>query len=93
MKTAIDRDMVSHMKTTIDIADPLLERAKAFAAREGRTVKDIVEQALRDYLGVGRASRKKFKLRRRPFKGKGLQPGVAEGRWEDIRGLIYPDGT
>ncbi len=82
--------MVSHMKTTIDIAKPLLETAKAHAAREGRTLKDVVEQALRTYLKVGKASSRKFRLRRGSFEGKGLQPGVSEGRWEEIRDLIYP---
>ncbi len=82
--------MVSHMKTTIDIADQLLETAKARAAREGRTLKDLVEQALREHLQVGRPAGRKFKLRHRPFKGKGTQPGVTEGRWEQIRDLIYP---
>ena len=83
-------DMVSHMKTTIDIAYQLLETAKSRAAREGRTLKDLVEQALRAFLRVGRPAPPKFKLRRRTFKGKGLQPGVTEGRWEQVRDLIYP---
>ena len=82
--------MVSHMKTTIDIADQLLQTAKARAAKEGRTLKDVVEQALRRYLQDGRPTARKFKLRCRPFKGKGTQPGVTEGRWEQVRDLIYP---
>ena len=82
--------MVSHMKTTIDIADSLLEAAKVRAAQEGSTLKQVVEHALRAHLEVGRASRKKFKLRSKPFKGNGLQSGIAEGRWDDIRSLIYP---
>lgn len=84
--------MVSHVKTTmeIDIADVLLEAARSRAAREGRTLEDIVEEALRAYLGVRQVSSKKFRLRPCAFHGKGLQPGVTEGRWEEIRDRIYP---
>ncbi len=82
--------MVSHMKTTVDIADQLLTMAKARASREGRTLKSLIEQALRAFLQIGRPSPTKFKLRRGTFKGKGLQPGVTEGRWEQVRDLIYP---
>lgn len=82
--------MVSHMKTTVDIAQPLLEAAKSRAARERRTLKDVVEEALRLFLGIGKAPRPKFTLRRCSFNGRGLRPGVAEGRWEQVRDLIYP---
>ena len=81
--------MVTHiMKTTIDIADDLLERAKRQARREKKTLRDIVEDALRQRL-VAPAARPHFKLKKRPFKGAGLQPGVAEGQWEMVRDLIY----
>ena len=82
--------MVHHMKTTVDIAQPLLEAAKTRAAREGRTLRDVVEEALRIFLGMGKAPRQKFVLRRCSFEGKGLRPGIAEGRWEQCRDLIYP---
>lgn len=36
----------AQMRTTIDIPEPLLRRAKAEAALEGRKLKDIVSQAL-----------------------------------------------
>jgi hypothetical protein len=35
------------MKTTLNIDDRLLERAKALAAREGTTLTAVVEEALR----------------------------------------------
>ena len=80
--------MVSHMKTTIDIADDLLERAKRQAQRENRTLKEVVEEALRRQLAAA-TPKKSFKYRPHTFKGKGLQPGIAEGDWEKIRDLIY----
>ncbi len=82
--------MVSHMKTTIDIADKLLRAAKTRAARDGRTLKDVVENALRAFLDLGRPGPRKFRLRRGAVKGKGTQTGVSEGRWEQIRDMIYP---
>ena len=52
----------NHMKATIDIANPLLEAAKYHAAEEDRKRKDLVEQALRAHLDVGKATRRKFRL-------------------------------
>ena len=38
---------VTHMKTTLDIDDHLLERAKRQAAAQGTTLRALVEEALR----------------------------------------------
>ena len=84
--------MVTHiMKTTIEIADDLLARAKRQARRERKTLRDIVEEALRQRLVAPPAARG-FRLKKHPFKGKGRQPGVAEGQWETVRDLIYRMG-
>ena len=40
-------NMVSHMKTTLNIPDPLMARLKREAARQGRTMSELVETALR----------------------------------------------
>jgi hypothetical protein len=82
--------MVSHMKTTISIADDLLQKAKMRAIEEKTTLRAVVEEALRLRLAQGPPRR--FTLRRRPFKGRGLQPGIAEGNWEQLRDLIYRNG-
>jgi hypothetical protein len=39
-----------NMRTTIDIPDELFRRAKATAALEGRTLKDLVTEALEAHL-------------------------------------------
>jgi Arc/MetJ family transcription regulator len=83
--------MVTHMKTTIDIADDLLTRAKSQARRERRTLKEIVEDALRRRLAAPDAS-KRFVYRPHTVGGKGLQPGIPEGDWERIRDLVYKIG-
>jgi hypothetical protein len=76
------------MKTTIDIADPLLEEAKRVAAQEGTTLRVLVEDGLRRTLAE-RQQRKPFRLRDASFRGEGLQPGIDLGSWEQIRDLIY----
>lgn len=80
--------MVLHMKTTVDIADPLLEEAKLAAARERTTLRDLVEQGLRLALADRRRAGG-FHLRDASFRGEGLQPGVDEGAWDKIRELAY----
>ncbi len=81
--------MVTHMKTTIDIADSLLGEAKATAAREGTTVRALVEEGLRHVLPA-HGRRPRFRLRDASFRrGSGLQPGVREGAWAALRELIY----
>jgi len=42
--------MVSHMKTTLNLPDAVMRRLKAEAHRQGRTMSDLVETALRLFL-------------------------------------------
>jgi len=79
--------MVTHMKTTIEISDDLLARARRDARREGKTLREIVEEALRQRLTT--RPQQAFRLKRHAFKGEGRQPGVMEGDWATVRDLIY----
>jgi predicted transcriptional regulator len=45
-----------HMRTTVDIDDGLLERAKRLALKEKRTLAAVVGQALAAYLSSRRAA-------------------------------------
>ena len=76
------------MKTTIEIADSVLEEAKRLAAKEGTSVRAYVEQGLRRILAE-RKSRGLFRLRKATFKGKGLQSGAQDASWEGLRETIY----
>ena len=78
------------MKTTVEISDPLMREARKAAEREGRTLRSILEEGLREVL-ARRERRRKFRLRDGSFKGKGLQPGVDLSDWETIRSLIYEE--
>jgi plasmid stability protein len=42
--------MVFHMKTTLNIDDSVMKRLKQEAARRGRTMSELVEDALRLFL-------------------------------------------
>lgn len=81
--------MVTHMKTTIDIADALFEATRTAAAREGTTFRALVEEGLRAVLGARKGKAAAFQLRDASFKGKGLQPGVDARDWAAIANQIY----
>lgn len=82
-------NMGAHMKTTIDIADSLFQQTKQVAAAEGTTVRELVEVGLRALLDKRQARSVPFKLKRASVKGKGLQPTLEGGRWDDIRERAY----
>jgi Arc/MetJ family transcription regulator len=81
--------MGAHMKTTIEIADALLTEAKRVAAREGVTVRALVEQGLRRVLEEKKRRAPGFKLRRASFKGRGLQQGSGDVSFDRLRELAY----
>lgn len=76
------------MKTTVEIADQLLARAKQTAAREKTTVRKLIEEGLRRVLSE-RRQHGVFRLRKASFRGDGLHPDVAGGDWARIRERIY----
>jgi hypothetical protein len=80
--------MVSHMKTTVVISDSLLREAKRVAAREGTTVRSLIEQGLRHAVDRRKQARR-FRLRKASFKGKGLSAEAARLGWDRLRDLAY----
>lgn len=83
-------DMGTHMKTTIEIADGLLREAKAVAAREGTTIRALLDEGLRLALKRRRAQ-PRFVLRKATFKGRGLRPELAGAPWNRFRELAYEE--
>jgi len=81
--------MVSHMKTTIEISDAILERARALAAREGTTVRALVEDGLRQVLRMRRAG--PFRLRDASVGGNGLTPEFQNAGWDKLRDALYDE--
>jgi hypothetical protein len=83
--------MVTHMKTTVEISDPLLERAKRLAAERGSTLRDLIETGLKRVLEEERSA-KPFKLRDSRVGGNGLQDDFRSAGWEQIRDAAYGGG-
>ena len=80
---------VAEMKTTIELSDAALEEAKRVAAREGTSLKALIEEGLRKVLAERRARRIGFRLRRAAFKGEGLAPEFEGESWPSVRDTIY----
>jgi len=80
--------MVTHMKTTVDIADDLLLRAKQEAEASKTTLRSLIEAGLREVLGR-RSAAKRPRVKPVTFRGKGLQPEFRGKGWDAIRDAIY----
>ena len=78
------------MKTTVEISESLLREAREVAAREGVTLRTLVERGLHRVVADTQRG-VPFKLRRASFKGKGLQQELGEASWERLRDLAYKD--
>jgi hypothetical protein len=76
------------MKTTVEISDQLLRRAKEMATREKTTLRRLIEDGLRRVL-ADRRHRGGFRLRKASFHGDGLHPEIGAGDWARVRERIY----
>ena len=76
------------MKTTVEISDPLLREIRKLAARDGVTLRTLVERGLQRVVAeTGRGA--PFKLRRASFKGNGLQAAFRGASWDRVRDAAY----
>lgn len=80
--------MGNHMKTTVEISDALFEAAKERANERGVTFRALIEEGLRAVL-EGSSGSQGFTLRDGSVAGRGLQPDIREGDWEQVAALIY----
>lgn len=81
--------MVAHMKTTVEIPDPVLSSAKKVAAEEGTTLRVLVEEGLRLALERRGSERKPFVLKEASVGGRGLKEAVRGASWDELRDLAY----
>jgi hypothetical protein len=77
------------MKTTIEISDALLRRAKQLAVRRKTTLRSVIEHALRDSLERESSAKPPVPVETHAFKGRGLQAGQSWEDWSTIRDLAY----
>ncbi|MCY4598483.1 MAG: DUF2191 domain-containing protein [Acidobacteria bacterium] len=76
------------MKTTIDIQDALLLRAKRYAKRNGHPLRAVVEEGLRLVLSTP-VTRSRYRL---PDMSVGEPDGpdpLEAYSWQDLRDMIY----
>ena len=76
------------MKTTIEISDGLLARAKQLAQDQGVTLRSLTEEGLRKVIEE-RSGRGPCKIQPVTFRGEGLSPEFAGASWERIREAAY----
>jgi hypothetical protein len=85
---AILWDIVTNMKTTIDISDSLFLEAKKISQREHTTLRSLIEDGLRQVVKK-HDTKKEFRLRRASFKGNGMQAEFQGESWQKIRSTAY----
>jgi hypothetical protein len=76
------------MRTTIRLDDDLLSAAKQHAAKTGRTLTSLFEDALRAFLAVEQRPSTRRRTRLPTFDGGGLQSGVDLDNTADLLDLM-----
>ncbi len=80
------------MRTTLNLDDGVLRDAKEAAARNGRTLTALVEDALRESLARARALRQAPPVELPTFRGEGgLMPGVDLDDNAGLRAVLDED--
>ncbi len=78
------------MKTTIEINDVLLQRAKQLAVERKLTLKAVIDAALRRFVEeIEQPPQPAPEPRKGSFRGCGLQPGLDENDFATIRAMAY----
>lgn len=73
------------MRTTIRLDDDLLAEVKLLAARSGKTLTSVIEDALRETLSRQKQMGERKPVRLTTVSGQGLQPGID---LDDSAGLL-----
>ena len=77
------------MKTTVDISDELLARAKRHAVRTGRPLRAVIEDGLRLALEAGTQKKERFTLADRSVGDPAADDPLASYSWQELREEIY----
>lgn len=79
-------DMVTHMKTTIELPDELARHAKRVAREANTTLRELIETGLRAEIDRRAKQPKPPEFRFRTVSGAGLRPGIEPA---DLREHAY----
>jgi hypothetical protein len=74
------------VKTTVEISDSLLSEAKSLAGSRGTTLRQLIEDGLRESLRKTRKRAVRFRLQDGSVDGNGLREPLS---WPGIRQRIY----
>ena len=80
--------MGTHMKTTTEIPDDLIRRAKALATKRGVTLRAIIEQGIRAALNEN-SQAASYELPDKSVSGNGLTKEFVQGNWTEVRTAAY----
>ena len=76
------------MKTTIEISDRLLMKAKRLASKRGVTLRSLTEEGLRKVVEES-SGKSKYQAKPVTFKGNGLSTEFRGATWDRIRQAAY----
>jgi hypothetical protein len=85
--------MVVRVKTTVDIAEAMLREAKLIAAREGTTLKALVEEGLRHVIDEREKQKTGFRLRDCSYGSGGGMPGIDINDWQAMKPFTRGAGS
>jgi hypothetical protein len=85
--------MVVRVKTTVDIAETMLKEAKLIAAREGTTLKALVEEGLRHVIDQRQKQETGFRLRDGRYGSGGGVDGIDINDWMSMKHLTRGAGS
>lgn len=80
------------MRTTVRLDEHLLRDAKQLAARTGRSLTAVIQDALREALNRNRKHPKRPPVKLPTFRGKGLRPGVDLDDTASLLEIMDEDG-
>ncbi len=86
----ISRSMFTHMRTSLDIPEPLLKRAKRLARERSTTLRQLLLDGLRSVIERGTETAS-YQMQDCSFGAGGLVEGLSWSDTERIDELVYGD--
>lgn len=69
--------MLRHMRTTVRLDEHLMAQVKSYAAKQGKTLTAVIEQALRETISRRPATKRQATVRFPTVTGKGMRAGLS----------------